>query len=138
MRTGVRLPPPPSNINKINSLSFIMFTKSLYSTSYLYLAGLVLGDVELMGKGISDSVIEPARSSLIKGLDYVNKRVIEAGASGFAISGSGPSVIALVNSNRVKVNKVAFVMKNAFEKFGVKSHTICTKPGIGARISRKS
>jgi len=102
-----------------------------------FLAGIVLKDVDLMGKGMSDLVIEPARAFLIKGLDHVKERAAEAGAAGATISGAGPSVLALVNSKKTEAEKVARAMKDAFEEHGVKCQTICARPGAGTRISRR-
>jgi len=102
-----------------------------------FMAGIVLNDVDLMGKGMSDSVVEPARAHLITGLAQVKEKALEAGAAGVTISGSGPSVLALVNSEKAEAEKVAEAMKEAFEKYGIKSQTLRAKPGAGARITRR-
>jgi len=103
------------------------------------IAGIMLNDVNLMGKGMSDAVVEPARAHLIPGLDHVKKNAIESGAAGVAISGAGPSVLALVNTEERRISDVAEAMKEAFGEQGIRSQTICAKPGPGARIvGRKS
>jgi len=102
-----------------------------------FIAGIALNDVELMGKGMMDAVIEPARSHLIPGLADVKRSALEAGAAGVTISGAGPSVLALINAEKKNADDVAKAMKDAFERQGVKSQTIRTKPGPGARIVRK-
>lgn len=102
-----------------------------------FIAGIALNDVDLMGKGMSDSVIEPARASLITGLAHVKERALEAGAAGVAISGAGPSVLALVDSKRTNVERVAGAMSEAFEDFGIQSQPVCARPGAGARIVRR-
>lgn len=99
-----------------------------------FIAGITLNDVDLMGKSMVDHVIEPARTHLIPGLADVKKGALEAGAVGVTVSGAGPSVLALVKAEKGKAHEVAKTMKGAFEKHGVKSQTICTKPGPGARI----
>jgi len=102
------------------------------------IAGIALKDVNLMGRGMSDSVVEPARASLIPGLSEVKKRAFEAGAVGVAISGAGPAVLALVNTDEVNMEGVAKAMKDAFVDRGIKCEAICAKPGPGARIVRKT
>ncbi|MEM2091817.1 MAG: homoserine kinase, partial [Candidatus Bathyarchaeia archaeon] len=61
----------------------------------------------------------------------------KAGAAGVAISGAGPSVIALVDSSKVSAESVASAMKEAFEEVGIRSRPICARPGPGARIVRR-
>lgn len=102
-----------------------------------FIAGIALNDVDLMGKGMADSIIEPARARLIPGLVDVKKSALEAGAAGAAVSGAGPSVLALVNAEKKKADDVAKAMRDAFERQGVKSQTIRAKPGPGAKIVRR-
>lgn len=102
------------------------------------IAGIALNDVNLMGKGMSDAVVEPARASLIPGLARVKKSALESGAAGVAISGAGPSVLALVNIEERRMDRVAEAMKEAFEEYGIGSQAICARPGPGARIVRRA
>jgi len=64
-----------------------------------HMVGLVLGlskdDDRLVSESIRDFVAEPYRKSMIPGFSRVKQSVLEAGALGFGISGSGPSVFAL-------------------------------------------
>jgi homoserine kinase len=102
-----------------------------------FVAGIALNSVEVMGKGMVDAVVEPARARLIPGLNHVKEKALKSGAVGVSISGAGPSVIALVNSGKVKARDVALAMKEAFEEVGVKSLPICAKPGDGAKVVRR-
>lgn len=102
-----------------------------------FIAGIALNNVEVMGRGMADIVVEPARAHLIPGLGHVKERAIKAGAAGVAISGAGPSVIALVDSSKVNAESVAFAMKEAFGEVGIRSRPICARPGPGAKIIRK-
>ncbi|MDQ1279647.1 MAG: homoserine kinase [Thermoproteota archaeon] len=97
-------------------------------------AGIALGDVSLMGKGMSDIVVEPARAHLIPGLAAVKKSAMNCGAAGVSISGAGPSVIALVNTNERRISDVSRAMKEAFEDGGIKCEALSAKPGPGARL----
>lgn len=102
-----------------------------------FIAGITLNSVEIMGKGMMDAVIEPARAQLIPGLNHVKEAALKAGAAGVAISGAGPSIIALVDSGRSNVREVALAMKDAFEEAGIRSRPLCARPGQGARITRR-
>lgn len=97
-------------------------------------AGISLGDVEMMGQGMSDAIVEPVRSRLIPGYDSVRKKALYSGASGVAISGAGQTIIAIVDENKVSALEVAESMKEAFEKEGVSSDIIASKPSKGAKI----
>ncbi|NWJ52287.1 MAG: homoserine kinase [Bacteroidetes bacterium] len=64
-------------------------------------SGLYTNDFELIGRSLQDVIIEPIRALLIPGFDKIKKTVLEAGALGCSISGSGPSIFALSNSEGV-------------------------------------
>lgn len=59
------------------------------------ISGLYTNDFDLIGRSLHDEVIEPNRLVLIPEFDKVKKGVIQAGALGAGISGSGPSIFAL-------------------------------------------
>lgn len=62
-------------------------------------AGLILGlmqpDYQLISNSLQDVIVEPIRSILIPGYDQCKKASLQSGALGFGISGSGPSLFAL-------------------------------------------
>lgn len=58
-------------------------------------AGLYESDYERIGRSLKDHVAAPVRSAFIPGYELLEKIAVEAGALGFGISGSGPSVFAL-------------------------------------------
>ncbi len=59
-----------------------------------FLAGCHSGDLPLIGRSLRDEIVEPERSRLIPGFDAARDAALEAGAIGFGIAGSGPSVFA--------------------------------------------
>ncbi len=59
------------------------------------IAGLYMKDYDLIGRSLTDYVVEPVRSLLIPGFYDVKKAAMDTGALGASISGSGPSVFAL-------------------------------------------
>jgi homoserine kinase len=101
-----------------------------------FVAGIASEDISLMGRGMMDVVVEPERERLIPGLNDVRKAGLRAGAAGVAISGSGPSVIALVDKSKVDGMQVAKAMRDAFETAGVRARYMCSEPGPGGRVTK--
>ena len=85
----------------------------------LLLQGLRTGNGDLISDGMHDRLHEPYRWRLIKGGDQVKQAAIEAGAWGCAISGAGPSVLALCEEE--KGPAVSRAMVKAWEAAGVAS-----------------
>ena len=82
------------------------------------IAGLYSENYELIGRSLHDEIVEHQRSSLIPMFYNVKQAILEAGALGGGISGSGPSVFALSKGNEVAEN-VAQAMKNVYEKTNI-------------------
>jgi len=97
-------------------------------------AGFATGNVDLIGKSMSDVIVEPARAFMIPGYQKVKEKTLKAGACGVAISGAGPAMLAIVNTNNTVASKVAKAMEEGFKSAGVKAHTFCTKPGKGVSL----
>jgi len=58
-------------------------------------SGLFMKDYDLIGRSMTDILVEPTRSILIPDFAVMKSIALESGAIGFGISGSGPSVFAL-------------------------------------------
>lgn len=58
-------------------------------------AGLLTNDYALVGRSLTDVIVEPARAILIPCFHDAKEAAIEAGALGCSISGSGPSMFVL-------------------------------------------
>ncbi|MGB9714197.1 MAG: homoserine kinase [Candidatus Bathyarchaeales archaeon] len=102
-----------------------------------FVTGIMTNNIALMGKSMNDSLAEPYRANLIPGLMEVKKNALEAGAEGIAISGSGPSILALVDSSKKVEGEVMKAMKESFEKYGIESEAIIAKPGPGGKVVRR-
>jgi len=85
----------------------------------LLLNGLKTGNSELIKEGMFDKLHEPYRWKLIKGGLEVKQAALEAGALGCAISGAGPSILALCREENGKL--ISQAMVKAWEKAGVAS-----------------
>jgi homoserine kinase len=100
----------------------------------LLVAGMALSDVKMIGKAMSDSIVEPVRCKTIPSYASVKAAAFDAGACGFTISGAGPAVIAVCSRTEVNTKDVACAMKEAFEKKDILCEAYSTKPSVGATV----
>jgi homoserine kinase len=86
-----------------------------------YLAGFVAAcaknDLGLISKTLKDVVIEPQRKAAVPCFDAVKEAAERAGAIGFSLSGSGPSLFALCEDNRAR--NLAVAMEQACRGLGI-------------------
>ncbi|MCU4751648.1 homoserine kinase [Halobacteria archaeon AArc-curdl1] len=92
--------------------------------------GMTRDDPELVGQGMDDPVVTPARAALIDGYDAVRTSALEAGATGVTVSGAGPALLAVCREGRQ--GAVAGAMIDAFDDAGVESRAYQTNVGDGA------
>jgi homoserine kinase len=64
-------------------------------------AGFCTHDIKLIGRSMEDFIIEPVRAMLIPNFYEMREIAMENGALGFGISGSGPSVFALCDNDKI-------------------------------------
>jgi homoserine kinase len=100
--------------------------------------GFARGDIELIGSGMEDAIAEPRREKLVPGYKMVKKAALNAHASGVAISGAGPSVVAFVDKTKHDPKKIARVMMKEFSKSKIESTFFVTSPAGGARVIRSN
>jgi homoserine kinase len=101
------------------------------------LAGLVLGlergDLELIGRSMIDRIAEPARLPLYPGYPAARRAALEAGAAGVAVSGAGPSVVAI--GSRASSAAVAASLAAAYAAQGIRASIHQAAPDSqGARL----
>ena len=80
--------------------------------------GLHTSDYELIQKSLHDVIIEPYRSKLIPHYKDVKKAVLENGALGTGISGSGPSIFTL-SKGLENAKNVKDAMEKVYSKTGI-------------------
>jgi homoserine kinase len=79
-------------------------------------------DYALLQRSLHDAVVEPYRSQLIPHFDEVKTAVLEVGALGFGISGSGPSMFAITKGASA-ANAVEAAMRKVYENSSLKFET---------------
>jgi len=102
------------------------------------IAGLMIGltkpDYALISRSLKDVIAEPIRSAFIPGFDNLRTVAIKAGALGFGISGSGPTVFAL-SENLEAATSTGEKIKQEFSAHKLKSDVLVSKVNQqGARI----
>ncbi len=90
------------------------------------IAGLIKSDYDLIGRSMQDVIVEPVRSILIPGFQKIKETVIESGALGCSISGSGPSIFALSISEN-KAQEIGGIMRDEFAAMEVGGEIYCSK-----------
>ena len=76
------------------------------------------GDLDLLGKAMTDTLHQPYRLKLIPGAQSAMDAAKEAGAAAVALSGAGPSLIAFSSKAEAGIGES---MKRAFEQVGLKA-----------------
>jgi homoserine kinase len=94
--------------------------------------GMTRDDPVLVGRGMADSIVTPARASLIEGYETVREAALAAGATGVTVSGAGPGMLAICRDGAQRA--VALAMIEAFDEVGVDARTYRTRIGDGASI----
>lgn len=83
-----------------------------------FVSALYQEDYELMSRSLKDGIVEPMRSLLIPNFENLKKASKDAGAIGFGISGSGPSVFALTQGLKT-AKEVAEALKKNISSIGI-------------------
>jgi homoserine kinase len=78
------------------------------------------GDGALLRRSLDDHYAEPRRASLIPHFYDVKQAALDAGAFGCSISGSGPTVFAIVPPEKAAF--IAAVMQEAFDDIACDVH----------------
>jgi len=83
-------------------------------------SGLFMKDYDLIGRSMTDILVEPTRSILIPDFYKLRTIAMKAGAVGFGISGSGPSVFALTKDVDT-ANKITEKLKQHLQSISINS-----------------
>ncbi len=82
----------------------------------LLVGGMVTGNYAMLREGMADRLHQPYRQHLVPGLAEVTGDALNAGAHGAALSGAGPTAIALATENH---EGIGAAMIDAFARHGV-------------------
>ncbi|MEB3826423.1 homoserine kinase [Phormidium sp. CCY1219] len=92
---------------------------AIFNTAHLglLLRGLETGNGKWLRVAMGDRIHQPYRQALIPGYQTVYEAALDAGAYGLAISGAGPTLLAL--SPAGKADTVAIAMQETWQECGV-------------------
>jgi homoserine kinase len=90
------------------------------SRAVLVTEALRTGDLDLLGKAMTDALHQPYRIPLIPGAQAAMDAAHHAGAGAVALSGAGPSLIAFSSKPEPAIGQA---MKRAFEAAGLTART---------------
>jgi homoserine kinase len=103
------------------------------------ITGLLLDDTHLLKKSLKDSIAEPIRADLIPGFYDAKYAAMEAGALGFSISGSGPSVFAIATSQKQAIEIEARIKQIFLDTANIETDTyISSTNQEGAMVLEQS
>lgn len=88
------------------------------SRACLVAAALITGDFAQVRTGMQDRLHQPYRAHLIPGFDQVLSSALDAGALGAALSGAGPTLMALATD---RADAIGQAMVGAWQQAGVVS-----------------
>jgi homoserine kinase len=95
------------------------------------------GDVPMIGAAMErDAIVEPARQHLMPGLRDVRAAAKAAGAFGTIISGAGPTLCSICDSEQM-AQRVAAAMQAVYTRMNLRSQVMVTRPaaeGVRVRI----
>ena len=98
-------------------------------------AALESGDLPLLGRAIDDRIAEPVRGPLLPGFAEAKRSALEAGALGCSISGSGPTIFALVADHH-RGEVVADAMAAAYRRLHIEARVwVADVDREGARLT---
>ena len=80
-----------------------------------FVAALHAGDLELLGRSVTDALVEPLRARLIPAFAAVKAAALAAGGLGCSIAGAGPSVFAF-GSDETSANRTGAAMCETFRR----------------------
>lgn len=83
-------------------------------------SGLFMKDYSLIGRSMTDILVEPTRSILIPDFAKLKSLALKFGAVGFGISGSGPSVFALT-IDAATANKITAKLQDHLKGLNINS-----------------
>lgn len=82
----------------------VPFRDAVFNISRLSLLprALETGDTRLIAASLDDRLHQPSRAKLINGYELIRARALDAGAAGVVISGSGPTILCVVQANEAE------------------------------------
>ncbi|MFC0212575.1 homoserine kinase [Paenibacillus chartarius] len=108
------------------------------SHASLLVAAFATGNLPMISQAMKDALHQPYRAALVPGMETILREATEHGALGIALSGAGPTMLALVDgsSGQASKEKLERFLVETFRAEGVQADTMWLKPSPqGAAVS---
>jgi homoserine kinase len=100
------------------------------SHSSLLVAALCSGQLEMIRYAMQDALHQPYRAALIPGMTTILREATDHGALGIALSGAGPTLLALVDKQSHEKAALTKFMQDTLLKEDIKSTMMWLKPEV--------
>jgi len=98
------------------------------SHSSLLVAALATENFEMIRHAMQDRLHQPYRASLIPGMTEILDKATDYGALGVALSGAGPTLIALVDEREAREEQLEQFLKDTLHHEQITASTMWLKP----------
>jgi homoserine kinase len=108
------------------------------SHSSLLVAALCSGQLEMIRHAMQDLLHQPYRAALIPGMTTILREATDHGALGVALSGAGPTLLALIDKQSCEKAALAKFMQDTFLKEDIKANMMWLQPeALGVQVLAK-
>ncbi len=108
------------------------------SHSSLLVAALCSGQLEMIRHAMQDVLHQPYRAAMIPGMSTILREATEHGALGVALSGAGPTLLALVDKQSLEKAALANFMSDTLLKEDIKATMMWLQPeALGVQVLAK-
>jgi homoserine kinase len=110
----------------------VVMKDAVYNLSHasLLVAALCSGRLEMIRPAMQDVLHQPYRAAMIPGMATILREATNQGALGVALSGAGPTLLALVDSHSNSKHNLEQFMLDTLLKEQVKAKTLWLKPAV--------
>jgi len=98
--------------------------------SNLLVAALCTGRLDMIRHAMKDALHQPYRSAMVPGMADVLRDATDHGALGIALSGAGPTMLALVDRDSGSKSRLEAFLHSAFGEQGLEVDTLWLKPEL--------
>jgi homoserine kinase len=109
------------------------------SHSSLLVAALSTGNLDMIRLAMKDKLHQPYRAAMIPGMLHILEHATEHGALGAALSGAGPTMLALVDGRSERKRELEDFLQSTLNKEGIEAETLWLTPCLdGVTVSSLS
>ncbi|HEY4390102.1 MAG TPA: homoserine kinase [Paenibacillus sp.] len=103
---------------------------AVYNVSHtsMLTAALAMGRLDLVSAAMRDRLHQPYRASLVPGMMQILNEATQHGALGTALSGAGPTLLALVDAQAGQGERLESYLLQVLKSHDIKARTLWLKP----------